>query len=895
MRRRALFEIRGSRLRRALDVALVLVSLGTASVARAQQQPEPPPSDIPNVGAVPRGGSGAAIVPPKEEPPAPAPTHTLKPPSVKSDPGALYPQAALSEGMAQQVTVTLVLTIDAEGHVTGARVETPQGHGFDEAALEAARGLVFEPATRDGAPIPAKWKHVYVFNPPPGRLTGRLLATQTGAPLADAKIVVRAPDGSERTTTTEANGKWTVDGLPGGTYHVTATAAGFKPASFDEPLHYGEEARLVYRVDPEVAPSPAGEEEAEEITVRGQRPPREAVVHSIDQRELSRIPGTNGDALRGLLNMPGVAQPPAFAGLLVVRGSAPQDTQVFVDGTLVPLVYHFGGLSSVVPTEMIDRIDFYPGNYSAQYGRGMGGLVDVGLRSPKSDSLHGLAQVDLIDARVMAEGPIGSTGWKFAVAGRRSWVDVWLKPVLEKADAGVTTAPVYYDYQAVAERTWDKHRQSLRFALFGSDDRLDILLKNVNTSDPTLGGGVSAHTGFWRGQVRYENKISPETSLRLVGAVGEDFVDFAVGDLYFKITTYPISGRLELAQKLMTDATMNVGLDMYYSPYTANVRVPPPNPPGQPPPGPVLARPPLTISDTDQLYRPAFYDELELTPWPGARLVPGLRLDYSKDTKSWDLAPRMVARQDVIRGFPKTTLKAAAGIYYQPPQPQETNPVFGQIGLKSNRATEYDVGIEQDITRNVDLKMDAFYKQLDNLVTTGFYNEGTGRSYGLETLLRWKPDARFFGWLAYTLSRSVRKDTPDLPERMNPFDQTHILTVLGSYRLGRGWEIGARFRLVSGSLYTPRAYGFYDENNATYLSLNQYPPNGSRFPIFHQLDIRVDKVWRYTHWQLSAYLDVQNVYNQGNVAGVSTNYNQTQQTYATGLPILPSLGIRAEF
>ena len=27
-----------------------------------------------------------------------------------------------------------------------------------------------------------------------------------------------------------------------------------------------------------------------------------------------------------------------------------------------------------------------------------------------------------------------------------------------------------------------------------------------------------------------------------------------------------------------------------------------------------------------------------------------------------------------------------------------------------------------------------------------------------------------------------------------PFDQTHILTVLGSYRLGNGWEFGARFR-----------------------------------------------------------------------------------------------------
>src|SRR5262249_25115677 len=174
-------------------------------------------------------------------------------------------------------------------------------------------------------------------------------------------------------------------------------------------------------------------------------------------------------------------------------------------------------------------------------------------------------------------------------------------------------------------------------------------------------------------------------------------------------------------------------------------------------------------------------------------------------------------------------------------------------------------------------------------------NSGTGEAYGTELLLRWKPDARFFGWLAYTLSRSERRDTPTSPLRLTQFDQTHILTVLGSYRLGRGWELGARYRLVSGNNYTPRTYGFFDVNAGAYLSLNQYPPNGERLPLFHQLDIRVDKTWRFTHWQLSAYLDVQNVYNAANVEGVSTNYNQTQQTYPTGLPFLPSLGIRAEF
>ena len=44
----------------------------------------------------------------------------------------------------------------------------------------------------------------------------------------------------------------------------------------------------------------------------------------------------------------------------------------------------------------------------------------------------------------------------------------------------------------------------------------------------------------------------------------------------------------------------------------------------------------------------------------------------------------------------------------------------------------------------------------------------------------------------------------------------------------------------------------------------------------------------------SVYLDIYNAYNQGNVEGVSYNYNYTVSTQATGVPFLPSIGVRAE-
>ena len=59
--------------------------------------------------------------------------------------------------------------------------------------------------------------------------------------------------------------------------------------------------------------------------------------------------------------------------------------------------------------------------------------------------------------------------------------------------------------------------------------------------------------------------------------------------------------------------------------------------------------------------------------------------------------------------------------------------------------------------------------------------------------------------------------------------------------------------------------------------------------------MRVDKRWKFKSWQLSAYLDVQNVYNHSNAEAIEYNFNYTQRRFIPGLPVLPSLGLRADF
>ena len=877
--------------------AFLVCALASLVTARARAQPTAPPAagaptpSASRSGAADEGGVKRGDVPSQP---------VVTPPVVSSDEGAEYPKQALAEGFHDEVDVALVLTIDATGAVTRAELQAPVLHGFDEAAKAAAERLRFHPATRDGKAVAARQRFVYRFVPPPGALAGRVVRSADDRPVAGATVIVRGATGAEITTTTGDDGAWRLPRVPIGDYHVTVRAAGMQPREADEKVTWGEETASIDRLVPAPtagnAPSAAGGPQSadtvEEVEVRGERPPREVTKRTLERREIDRIPGTNGDALRSLQNLPGVARPPPLSGLLIVRGSAPQDTQYFVDGTPVPIVYHFGGLSSIVPTELLDRIDFYPGNFSAQYGRAMGGIVDVGLTDPKKDRLHAMASIDLIDMRALAQGPLWGSGWTFAIGGRRSTLDAWLPSVLSATRSGISITPVYYDYQAIAARDLGRGSK-IRFALFGSDDKIDIFLPNASASNPDIAGSIGTHTGFWRAQALYTTKLSEAVELRIVGAAGRDYVDFNAGSLLFRLADWNLTSRVELADRLSERLTMNVGIDMFYAPYTLSAQLPPRPKAGEPPPGPFSAQPLVTTNVSDAIAEPGFYAEWEATPWTGARIVPGLRLDYTKDTKSWDLAPRIVVRQDIRRN-PRTTLKAGIGVFAQPPQAQETSAIFGTPGLTSNRAYHYDFGVEQEFPPHVDGSLEGFYKQLDNLVEQGLGNTGSGVVYGAETLIRYKPDERFFGWFAYTLSRSVRRTQPGAPLRLFQYDETHVLTVLGSYRLGRGWEVGARYRLTSGYMYTPEQYGFYDENVGTYLALAAYPPNQSRLPLFHSLDIRIDKTWRFGWGRIGAYLDVLNVYNQGNVDGISYDYNSTHSTYAQDLPFIPSIGLRVD-
>ncbi len=263
---------------------------------------------------------------------------------------------------------------------------------------------------------------------------------------------------------------------------------------------------------------------------------------------------------------------------------------------------------------------------------------------------------------------------------------------------------------------------------------------------------------------------------------------------------------------------------------------------------------------------------------------------------------------------PRFALKAGAGIFHQPQQPQVLDKQYGNPNLQTIWADQYHAGFEQKLTQAISLDTTFYYLRRHNLPVAdpvaNFNDSGRGRGYGMELLLRHEITRHFFGWISYTLSRAEQTDpsvgnvSPGGPMGglaapttgsyfPTPFDQTHNFILIGSYKLS-AWEFGARFRVVSGVPQTPVVGSVYDSDYNVYRPVLG-PEGSTRRQTFHQLDLRVERTWTFDTWRFSTYLDVQNVYNAQNPEFTVYDYRNQQSAPVRGIPILPILGLRGKF
>lgn len=736
----------------------------------------------------------------------------------------------------ERAAVELSLDIDRDGAVTAVKVSRSAGEALDQAAVAAAGAFTFEPATRDGVPVAARLRYEYVFSS----------VTPEPAP---------------------------------------------PPPPAQAPVAIADPAPLPAATDAPAAPDP----ESFAATARADAPPREVTKRTLARDELTRVAGTRGDPLRAVELLPGVSRPAGNGGMPILRGANPDDSQVFVEGAMAPYLYHLGGFTSIVHARVLESVDLYPSNFSVRYGRKTGGVIEATLRDPRTDRFHGTADVSLIDSSLVLETPIGDKLGVLA-AVRRSNIDAVLNSAASTADLAITAAPVYWDYQAVAAyRPTDEDR--IRLLAFGSSDRFAVVLANPSESDPSLRGYLGAETVFHRVQLGYRHRFRGGSETNTTLTYGREYGTGSFGAIAgFTYDVHDLLGRSEWVSVISPALRLVAGVDVTVQRYSGTYGgVATTAGEGDQPLTFANARR-VTFNADDWVTAPAAYLEAGIRPVPTLLLVPGVRADHTSTVDRASVDPRLSARWDITDA---TTLKGGAGKFTQPPRGQDVIVPLGNPGLRLTKALHVSAGVEQKIGGYVSASAEGFAKWIDDMVTgtpdsraPHFENSQTGRIFGAELLVRVKPTGRFFGFVSYTLMRSERK-TAGEERRLFDRDQPHILNATGTYRLGRGWEVGASFRYTSGTPYTPVATSTYESISDTYQ-----PRLGSsmsaRNPGFSRFDLRIEKKWTFAAWNFAIYLDVQNVLNAENREGYSYNYDYTRREGVRGLPVFPSLGIRGE-
>jgi TonB family protein len=836
-----------------------------------------------------------------------------KPPQLEKFVPAKYPPDAEKQGLT--AIVHMLVTIAADGSVSDVSVVQPVGNGFDEAALEAVRQFRFSPGEVDGAQAPVQIDYLYHFTlqsqsaaaalPPAqeGILRGQLIAN--GSRLRVPAASIRCANEPGREAISDGNGRFELK-APVGICEVKVLANGFELYQARETISPEQTVEVSYYL----VPKPAGYE----TIVRGEREQNEVVRYTLQREELQRIPGSFGDPIRVLQNLPGVARAPFVAGQLIVRGATPSQTDTQMDGVSIPLLYHLGGGPSVVNAEFLDHVDFYPGGFGTKYGRAIGGIVDVDTRKGATDALHGVFKIDPLDASAFLEAPLGRT---VSVAGavRRSYVDALLPLFLPKDSNGGTLliVPRYWDYQVrmdVGPGGGDSIFGASRFYLmaFGADDSLRVV---------ATGGGrnrdvsLDVHTLFHRVKGDWTYRKGNFTSV-FAPYVGYDSGGGSFGTASaFQADISTIGAREDVRLDLSSWLTVRAGTDLLFNHLSGSAQLPilagtqyRGFPGGQPSVETQLLDRNINALDA-ALYAESDFQAGRFTVTPGVRLT--FARIHGRDINAID--PRLWIRYRVA---PQTTLKGSVGLFSQAPNATDfENPPLGNPGLTFQRAFQTSAGVEQKLGAvwSADV-VGYFNRRYDLVVTPGqiianpdgsitheaFSNEGLGRAYGLELLLRHQVTRNFSGWLAYTLDRSLVRRAGDTDYRLSAFDETHILAIVANWRPGRNWELGGRFRFVTGRPITSSAhpYDAYSADTNRYYS-TAGDDLSSRLPSFCQLDLRVQKDFLFRSWVLSVYLDVQNVTNTRNPEARIFDYRFREALLVPGIPILPLLGVKASF
>jgi outer membrane receptor protein involved in Fe transport len=603
-------------------------------------------------------------------------------------------------------------------------------------------------------------------------------------------------------------------------------------------------------------------------------------------------------------NLPGVARSQFGLGQFVIRSAPPEETLVALEGHPIASPFHLYGLASAIATDLIERIELLPGNFSARYGRVSGGVVNVTLRAPRRDRVTANVDVDVIDAGAFVSVPLSARA-AIAAGARASYISALAGAIFAPGTAGFRQWPAYWDWQLALDADLSAH-DSIRLVGSGTSDGFVSELTSPDPNDPSIRGQIRSQTVYHGAQARWRHRLNADATHTLSGALGYQLQDVNLGpSVRYHFEAITGSLRDELDYRLSSRTRLFAGIDATVLSSDDQVIAPPVSTSGLTDPASPTTL--VTYRALRTAINPAAYAELELAPIHTVKILAGLRADYFSLARSLTVDPRLNAQWSVL---PWWIVRLALGGYSGSPKSYAALPGFGNPLLRPERWVHAQCSSEwQLIPGALEIDLTAFVKNGSSVVVPSdrlvqrdgqrvaerFSNDGIARVFGTELSLRMRPGRLpMFAMVAYTLQRSERASCAACAWTTYTWDQPHILNASVGALLPRGFEVGVRVRVSSG-LVEPTVIGaLYDADHDVAVTVVDRTITG-RLPVFFSMDLRGS--WRFRAGPLRGQLilEVLNATNNNNVESRGYSFDRRASQPILGLPILPSLGMRLEY
>tara|TARA_A100001015_G_scaffold39877_2_gene43764 strand:+ start:6096 stop:8120 length:2025 start_codon:yes stop_codon:yes gene_type:complete len=631
--------------------------------------------------------------------------------------------------------------------------------------------------------------------------------------------------------------------------------------------------------------------------------------------KLLKIPGAGNDPLRALEALPGVVFGNGREAAPAVRGSSPDDNAYYLDFLPVGYLFHNDG-SSIINDALVDGFELYPAAFGPEFNNATGAVITADSRSPYFDDQQTIVDLSLLRAGVLFDVPVNESNAAF-LSARMSLFQYYLENLVDDEDFEFTTVPEFYDYQGAWEYRPDSV-SALRFQAIGARDKAGFDFPEDSDfvqQDPALSGGLEAEQYFNSQGIVYERFFSSGLSMKTGVSQLEESFEFSIGQGNFidaKSNRYGVRSQfiypMSLSHELQFGAEYSEQNINYKGRFSA-------------PPCDEFSSDCRLVTATEELTGSGNFAIREFNAnladqWdvlPGWQVTPGVLASYNEFTENSYLEPRLNSRVRVA--LPLTWTLGFGEYHALSGNPGQYTPEFGNPEINETRSTHYETGLEYQLKDGLNLTSELYYKDITDIVvsrvpqnnypglTTEEYNalprytnDGSGQSWGIETLLNADYSDRWYGWVSLTLSRTERSNDITGENFRYSYDKPIVINAVGNYRWNDRWTFGLKWRYESGQLVTPLDGVEEDTETPGLFNPIYGDPFSERLPAYHRLDFRADRAYQFSRWSMDLYFEVINLYARENVVGYRyLNADYSEREDVNDLPPIASFGVRMVF